>query len=679
MSRRLLPAVLCLTCLASCAETAPSVPDAVADLARAVDAPAAEAQDATPDAGAGAGDAAADADTAAALPACVTVPTAALPPLVPQRKKFGLALFHYNVEYVIGGLEATGPDGKPMWFMDNPKNAGWTDAKTEDYIVRETLLPILQLYDKHPGWGVNIELQSYLVEVMAARHPATLALLRTLAQRGQVEIVSFHHNAQFFLAFPRDDLDRSIVRVKEVFAQHCLPLSGAVFNQEGQAGEGRQRALLDHGYSVGVFPKNLWRYVHKQADSFWPLYTSEAGDLIVGAGGVDPAAGVDVAWTFLDDGELRAVTDKPFQMNPYFAPRAPHAPERVAEFEAQLAALEAAGYVHLGITDYVRHLKARGVQPKPAPPLLDGTWQAPSTKSVRQWMGGQGLWFTTEADNRVRTGNAEARMWVATLQVLHDLALAAGKAGTSAGPLRKARELLWRAQVSDTSGINPWAGEVAFGIAANEQARAIAQVEANALAQTLGKVGGHVDLNARTLVFGPAPLEAKFRGEPKPPLALTVTAPGRDVAVQWTRADSAATGERWRVTVEGKPKCADCADRLVEVAFPRTAATLAYSPALLDAEVRTYPLAAFEFSQGEAWLPLANGLIGLGDDWWVIKHVRSVHVAARVAPDSPFITFHDGTAPDTQTTVWTFEIVHGSAAVALAVANRLNVWPIVQL
>ena len=251
-----------------------------------------------------------------------------------SRKKFALSLFHFNIEYVIGGLEYIDAKGISHVFTGNPDNVGWTNDKVEDFIVQESFLPMLQMYDKHPGWGADFEMQAYMVQVIGERHPQVMDLMRKLAQRGQIELISFHYAAQFFLAFPKEDLHRSLVRTKEVFAKYCLPLSGVVFNQEGQAGEGRQKMLLEEGYSVGVFPKNLFKYQHPEPTAgYWPLYSSEGGDLIIGGAGVDGASGVSLAWNYMDDGELRAVgTTSAGPLNPYFAPDAPTDPKRVAEF-----------------------------------------------------------------------------------------------------------------------------------------------------------------------------------------------------------------------------------------------------------------------------------------------------------------------------------------------------------
>lgn len=610
-----------------------------------------------------------------------------------KRTKFAMSLFHFNVEYVIGGLDYTDASGTQHLFeYAGAPSKGWTDPKVEDWIITETFLPILVMYEKHPTWGVSIELQGYMVEVLAARHPTTLKLLRKLAQRGQVELISFHYNAQLFLAFATEDLHRSIVATRAVFKEHCLPLSGVVFNQEGQAGEGRQKMLVDEGYTIGVYPKNLWQYVQHNRTP-WPVYSSEGGALIVGPGGVDAAGGVEVAWDFFDDGEVLAAKSK---LNPYFAPAIKHDPKRVADFEAKLAAREKSGFYMATVTDYVAHLKARKVEMKAAPPLVDGTWQAKSTQSIHRWLGGRSDAFEQdEQDNRVRTLNTKASMHVRALTVLADALDEQGKLDASdRAAVDTLWRLLWRAEVSDCSGVNPWRGEVLFGIDTSEKILADAEKLRAKLLAAFGTKFAKIDLKARTVT----PLDSKTpTPASKPvdaPIAATAWADERTVDMSWSEvaanhfelAVTFGASESAACTRADKDDNDDCDGRRLTVGFPRYDKTLRYTPALIDDEVREYDQSKWAWQLGEIWLPLANGLIGLGQNtkpnvdahWWVIKHVRDVHIAARIKPDVDRVDFEDAAVQPPEGHAWRFTVFKGSAKAALELANRINVWPVVQ-
>ena len=616
----------------------------------------------------------ADGATADAEPPGPSCPEVAEPwPIDATQTKFAMSLFHYNVQYVIGGLEYFDDDG--ISYTVGFDAEGWDNDKVEDWIIVETFEPILDLYAKHPTWRVDIELQGLMISVMAERHPAVLEKLATLVRSGQVELISFHYAAQLFLAFPREDLERSLVRTREVMDAHCLPLSGVVFNQEGQAGMGRQRMLVEEGYEVGVFPKNLFKYQHIDTP-WWPWYASEGGTLVVGPGQVDPASGVDVAWDFFDDGELRAVEGF---VNPYLAPIGGKNEERLAEFEQMLIDREAAGYTLTTIGDYVRHLDAMGVEKKQAPPLLDGTWQPTSTTSIHRWLGGQSdVWQDDEEDNKVRSGNAVARMHVAATQVLLEHAVAEGvDVGDAVERMATAWDRTFNAEVSDCSGVNPFRGEVLFGLETNAWLLEETTAVRTLLFGALGWEHATIDLRERTALEVPGPWVAGPLTPADPPLELTLESPGRGAEVAWYEIEP----DRWRVEIgfsaASAEGCDACELRLLRAAFPRSEDMIRYSPGLIEDEVLEHPFDAFAFETGEAWLPLANGLIGLGDDWWAIKHVRQVHVTARVAPADPTIDFIDRNIWKDDTVTWAFEVVHATADEALAIANDLNTWPTV--
>jgi hypothetical protein len=590
----------------------------------------------------------------------------------PARTKFALVLFHFNIQYVAGGL----------WFVDEngheqtalPGAAGWDEAKVEDWIVRETFAPVIDFYLEHPTWKANIELQAYMVDVLAERHPDVLDKLRMVTSRGQVELMSFHYSDQLFLAFPREDMERSIAATKETFRRHCLPLAGSVFDQEGQAGEGRQDLLVQEGYTVGVFPKNLW--IHQHGDSpRWPYYRSRGGDLIVGPGGVDPASGITVEWLFFDDGELLAPRG---EVDPYFAHAAQHDPENLVKYGARIAAKEADGFRIAHVSDYVRHLKARGVEQPEAPPLLDGTWQPRSTRSILRWLGGRGIvWGLAERDNEVRTGNARARTELLLAETLRDHARGQGVDTTAADALLAAAWVdLWFAQVSDATGINPWLGEIVYGLRHNAAVEAQAAAAIGLLKTALSAPWVAVDsASGAVTVLADQPLPEPPAPLVDPPFEPVVRAPGRTVTVAWFEDAAAGAVLEIAFSAAQDPPPAGEDVRRVEVAFPRTEDHIRYSPGLLDDEVRDHPFDDFAWSDGEFFLPLGNGLLGLGDGVWLVKDTRAVHLAVRIAPDDPFVRFGDETFPPGAAATWRFAVIEGGAEDALAVAHEWNVRP----
>lgn len=591
-----------------------------------------------------------------------------------EQTRFALTMFHFNVEYVIGGLEYPDPDtGRMIQFLGLELNEGWDNDRVEDYIIEETLRPMLDMYANHPEWRTTFELQAYAIEVMAERHPETLLLLRELAQRGQVELVSFHYAAQLFLAYPREDQERSLAETRAIFEKYCLPLSDVVFNQEGQAGEGRQQLLVDEGWRIGVQPVNLWRYV-RDGETPWPYYASEGGILVVGPGGVDPESGIEVTWPFFDDGELRAVAQG---INPYAAALGPHVPARVTEYEEMLQQLEDEGWKHTSIGDYVHQLEGMDIELRDAPPLLDGTWQPPSTDSIHRWLGGRSQANVgDEEDNRVRSGNAVARMHADATQVLLEVAAEAGHTSDEwDAEMHEIWRQLWHAEVSDASGVNPWRAEVLWCLALNDEVAERTEALRGELLDALEWEFVEIDLENRTAQS----IEGIPMPEPPTPadpwFVFEIEAEGRDVDVDWFEA-GAENRRQLVVNFSASEGCEDCDDRRISLGFLRTADAIAYTPALIEDEVRTYPFSDFSFLNDEVYLPLANGLIGLGNDLWIIKHTRTMHIAARVSPSDDHIRFIDAAIWRETPSTWVFDIFEGSAEDALALANRINTDPV---
>ena len=162
--------------------------------------------------------------------------------------KFAVQLFHYNLQYVCGGtIGFTGETPVPEIDLDNDE--------TEDQIITESFVPIVDLFERHPSWGVDLEMQAYMLDVLAARHPAVLDKVRAMAKSGQIDVLSFHYSDQLFIGFPEEDWTRSQDLTAATFAKHDVPLSRSVFCQEGQAAMHMAGHMADRGYRTLAWPK----------------------------------------------------------------------------------------------------------------------------------------------------------------------------------------------------------------------------------------------------------------------------------------------------------------------------------------------------------------------------------------------------------------------------------------
>ena len=90
-------------------------------------------------------DAGADATTDAAPDAEVDTGPACSPATgeEPAAGRWALSLFHFNIQYVAGGLRGFMPGRLESHF-------DFDEAETEDLIIRESYLPLLDILEAHP-------------------------------------------------------------------------------------------------------------------------------------------------------------------------------------------------------------------------------------------------------------------------------------------------------------------------------------------------------------------------------------------------------------------------------------------------------------------------------------------------------------------------------------------------
>ena len=615
-----------------------------------------------------------DASPDVAVPGCQLLEQGVLISLDEQPEKFALSMFHFNLQYVAGGLSG---------WLDRP-GLDLNEEQVEDRIIVESFEPLLDILLEHPGWGFDAEMQGLMLEVIAERHPVVLEKMRELVQAGQLHVDSFHYSDQLWLAHPVVSMEKSFQQNERVFQDLCMPLGRAVFTQEGQFGEGLTHHIKESG-RVGLLAVNLWKYFQGAADVALCYEWNGTPVMVVGkdASGLVGTKNVAVQWHFFDDGEL-AVTGN---ANPYFGEAFKYDKAFTDNYVEKLEQLEADGWRIATVADYVDHLVDYGYQMEPLPLVLDGAWQPSDTFNIQRWMGLVGMWDEDEDDNGVLTTLTQSRF---VLQAAETLAAATG---SGVGRSEEKLEEAWRHQLlgecSDSTGWNPFLGEVDYSRDHSASALAIGEevIGGVSLEQWGGMAlvdtgSGDVTAAEPSQVFYELSLDEGLgmvvvceAAEEGPEIG--VEAEGWTVSHAWCK----VSGTTDYLAIDLVPG-AD-AGKMIRISFPRDSDVLSYVPALMEgrSEVTEFDLSSVLADPDEALaLGLANGLLGLGDNNWLVTPHYLNHLAALLPADSPEIVYLDETADNSAPLRWGFFFLNGhSPAEAIGFANRVNVYPQVRV
>ena len=164
-----------------------------------------------------------------------------------EAARYSLSIFHFNIQYVAGGL-------------DDYLGTTASNDEIEDAIITESFAPLVDLFDRHPDWGASFEMQGYMLEVMAQRHPEISKKFFKLVRRGQLDLMSFHWSDQLVTALTTQDMDWSWDENQWVFKSLCLPRAPVHFLQEGQFGPGIALYAQQKNGETVVLPRNLMKY-----------------------------------------------------------------------------------------------------------------------------------------------------------------------------------------------------------------------------------------------------------------------------------------------------------------------------------------------------------------------------------------------------------------------------------
>ncbi len=519
-----------------------------------------------------------------------------------------LNMYHFNLQYVAGS--------------DKAMRAG----------VEKGLEPLLDVYLAHPAWKADFELQAEFITYLAANYPKVLDKFRQLSKSGQAEVVSFHYSDQLILGFPALDQNRSLKLTREIFQQYDIPLSGVIFTQEAQFGQGVCALGKEWGYQIAVMTPGPYNWF--QDDPGLP-YFSCRGIVVLKAENPDIAPeqiktedvnGVKVKWYFLGDGEL-VVTGG---VSPYFGALFRINQARVKKVESDFTKLQAEGYQIATVSEYVSALQKKGTAPRPLKPALDAPWRPEDDQGVFTWMGKYVM--PREDDYGIRTQNWQTRSWL----------IAAEEAGIDWSSLRSAWMNQLDAEVSDSTGWFPLPVELRYS---PEKSQLVLE-EVKKLCPNCRPEKMKLDLEP--IAEKDFPVSAKVVGAQK-------------ADEKFFR----VTGREGLFAVEA----GFTAGKDSKLAFPFTGNEIVYSPAMLEDQVVRIPLDLIKHPLH--YVGLANGLIALDQNLWLIRDNQAGMVACGIDPDQKEIHFRVKGASG-RGIFFRVYILKGSERDALDFANQLN-------
>lgn len=603
-------------------------------------------------------------------------------------KKFALGVHHFNLLYVAGQQE------------------------TYHRQVREAISPFLDLLIDHPTWHVNVELQGYAIVYMATHYPDVLERLSYLInEREQVELISCQYAPQMWVVYPKYDMQKSIQINDAILDRYGLKRSRIFFAQENFSGEG---VLALSEYFDSCVLKDDYYYPLHGVQDVRPYYALKNMKVLIGTSHIQERIlelvfpDVEEIQTsdlirqfnivdFLTLDHLKNHKQKLAQKNIETIPvgqyddliwewyhvgssesfskclaapqdvwRCWRDPSWMALAEQVLMNLEQSGYRLSTLGDFMAEVAQTGYHPEPLKPMLDGCWNIEQSKGVYQWMGFYGQRY--EADRVVLSHAWRTRARLLACECVM------GNSKFRHHVTQEDRDLIqqaWQYQLlaegSDSTGWWPTPDEVQFSI---NQADKAANLTAKVISRLKNCIRmGRLSVDTHTGEVVP------FRDYCFPTLeeADLATCFANGLEVFGCRGQIAlyrVSNNTQRLTVLMKP-----IKRVCGIGFDLETRNLRYSPALMEDQLVSYPLCDFQIE--EIFLPLPNGLIGLGEDTYAIKHNDTMHVACCIDKKARKIRFQVENTNGLQN--WTLTLFQGTEEQALQLANQINVFPMVIL
>ncbi|MHA1730634.1 MAG: hypothetical protein ACTSU5_01755 [Promethearchaeota archaeon] len=427
------------------------------------------------------------------------------------------------------------------------------NEESYDEIFNQSLVHILEMYDRHPSWRWTLECQGLLVEMAHENYTHVYDLIREQNLRGQLELVVPQYSHALAVAYGYKDFADSINYSRWLLEeQYGLTISDVIVLQEGQwlPAFGQVAHLGFDTFVVSRDQLSYHNYFPHQPILEWDYGGVKAHVMPVPWLPIFEA-GVYHHQLALSDSERinTGDIDGPYEWN--------YNPDKMRQVEARHEELERLGNKFLTLSEWKDYCIEHGYLEKMGRFMPESHWTPNRHQSVSRWMA----WGTGETDDgQVHARNFYTRNLLLAAEVLLEdskAAIPAAKYGEFRLNLTTAAKHLWMAQVTDTSGVNPNKVELQYAVNNTALAQSIAREVISAI-RVLRGLPDPIQVNCRdrvvyldTSLFTNRSVLAKKTAadlESKYGFALAVTYSEREIL----EADLSVTSERLETVVDGQ-------------------------------------------------------------------------------------------------------------------------------
>ena len=392
--------------------------------------------------------------------------------------------------------------GKPLlstsYYHANIQFRAGNEESYHD-ITTQSLVHIVEMYDRHPNWIWTLECQGLLIEFVYEEYPELFEKMQKQNQRGQMELISPQYSHGLAVAYNYKDFADSIKYNKYLLESiYNFTISDVIVLQEGQFLPAFP-LLKGLGFTTAAISRDQLSYFNYFPDKPLMEYS------YFGDSDPQPAYVMPLIWLpIVETGVLHhqlALSDSE-RINTGGI-QGPHEfnfnPDKMREIELRHIELEKRGNIWMNMSDWVKYNVQKGNVGKMDRFLPENHWTPNRHYGTFRWMG----WSNGESDDGiVHSRNYYTRNRIQAAEILLENAFTQGFITESFYTANKtlllnASKHLWLAQVTDTSGVNPNEVEFAYAINNTFAAQTIANGVIQSIWNSVDSWKGNIQVDAR--------------------------------------------------------------------------------------------------------------------------------------------------------------------------------------